>query len=160
MVNKALLEEPIEGKIAFRFDHPNFRGCNSPNVKLEADISVAQESPENETKDDNESPDNRDKVLERPRLLERVGRPSVLCADASSMLFKSPNDSLESDSFSMTLLALFLFLRTNNEERPVGDLPNCWLAWADGASAFQSKFSVVDLRIPEPLLAWEMSVVL
>ena len=135
MVKKAFDEERAlddrEGKNAFRFDIPNFRGFNSPNVKLEADMSVATESPPNETKEDIESLDNRDKADPRPLCLERfecVGIAPWLDAFISSILFKPPNDSVDSDSFMSDLEEEFLFLRSNNEEvkelRPRSVLPN------------------------------------
>ena len=51
-------------------DIPNLRGLSSPKVKLDVDMSVAQESPPNDTKDDIESLDNRDNLDVR-LLLER-----------------------------------------------------------------------------------------
>jgi hypothetical protein len=66
MVKRAFDES--EEKNAFRFEPPSFRGFNSPKVKLDSDMSVAQESPEKETKEDIESLDNREKVDPSPRL--------------------------------------------------------------------------------------------
>ena len=64
-----------EGKNALRFDIPSLRGFNSPKVKLDADMSVATESPEKDTKDDidaMESLDNLDKAEPRPLCLDRL----------------------------------------------------------------------------------------
>mmetsp|Transcript_21983 Transcript_21983/g.45220 ORF Transcript_21983/g.45220 Transcript_21983/m.45220 type:complete len:88 (+) Transcript_21983:331-594(+) len=72
--DERLFFDESEGKNAFRFDTPNFRGFNSPNVKLDADMSVATESPEKDTKEDIEaieSLDRRDKADPR-RCLERL----------------------------------------------------------------------------------------
>jgi len=114
MVNRAF--DDSEGKKAFRFDPPSLRGLNSPKVKLDADMSVAQESPENETKEDIESLDNREKVDPSPLLerLECMGIASWVDGDDSSILFKPPNDSDDSDSFS--LFEEFLLFRSNNVE--------------------------------------------
>lgn len=76
MVKRAFDDERFldesDGKNAFRFDIPSLRGFNSPKVKLDADMSVATESPEKDTKDDMESLENRDKVEPRPLCLERL----------------------------------------------------------------------------------------
>ena len=111
-----------EGKNAFRFDIPSLRGFNSPKVKLDADMSVATESPEKDTKDDidaMESLDNLDKAEPRPLCLERlecIGKASCFEAFISSILFKPPNESEESDSFRSDLLDEFLLLLSNNPE--------------------------------------------
>lgn len=113
MVKRALDEG--EGKNSFRFELPNFRGFNSPKVKLDADISVAQESPEKETKEDIESLDNRDNP--KPLLCcDRTGSAPWLDGDASSMLFKLANESEDSDSLRSALFAEFLLLRSPNKE--------------------------------------------
>ena len=177
MVKSALDEERFledidenDGKKAFRFDIPNLRGFNSPNVKLDADISVATESPPNDTKDDIdaidaiESLDNRDKAEPRPLCLERlecIGKASWFDAFISSILFNPPNESDDSDSFRSDLLEEGLLRRSNNEEvnewRCRSVLPNGLFILLLGEpslfrrSLFQTKFSLLIRRILELL---------
>lgn len=173
MVKSAFDEERFfdesEGKNAFLFDMPSFLGFNSPKVKLDADMSVATESPEKETNEDIESLDNRDKADPR-RCLERLdcmGNASWLDTFISSMLFKPPNESVDSDSFSSDRLEEFLLLRSNNEEvkelRPLRVFPNGLFMLLPGeaslpwVSLFQTKFSLLIRRILlEFLLAYEL----
>jgi len=123
-------------------------------------MSVATESPEKDTIEAIEvieSLDNRDNADPRRRLerLECMGSAPWLDADISSILFKPPNDSVDSDSFMSDLLEEFLFLRSNKPEvkelRPRNVLPNGLLAmpfWPASPSVFQTKFSLVFRRMP------------